>query len=127
MFGIGDKILAYIGGVVSVLLALALAGTIAFYTGEVRTLKDAAKEANARADTASKNSGVYQGGLEACNAGVKALTDEKAKTDAKVASALATIAPIVDKLHKSAIDIMKATPGADKCKSADDLIMEHVQ
>ena len=127
MFGIGDKILAYIGGVVSLVLALALVGTIAFYTGEVRTLKDTATEANARADTASKNSGTLQGGLDMCNASVAAWKAEGEKKTADTNAALTALAPIVDKLHKSAIDIMKATPGQDLCKSSDALILEHVQ
>ena len=131
MFGIADKILAYIGGGLALTLALALTYVTVTKNVELSTLHDAIDNPKTGYKillaTATSNAQVLKGGLDQCNAGVKVLADEKAATDARVLQALKDIAPLIDKVHKSAADVLAMKPGPDLCKSADELILEHVK
>lgn len=131
MFGIGDKILAYIGGGAALALALALTYVTVTKNVEISTLHDSIDNPSTgykvQLATAQSNAISLKGGLDQCNAGTKKLADEKAATDARLSQALLDLAPLIDKLHKSAADVLAMKPGPDLCKSADELILGHVQ
>lgn len=129
--GITDKILAYAAGAGCLVLAIALAATMLFYSGRVRSFEDAIDNPKTgykvQLATASANALSLKGGLDQCNAGVAAHAGEQAATDKRLADAAAAMQPVLEKLQRSNAAIMAAKSGPDACKSANSLIMEQVR
>jgi|GEM_PF-4773779 len=126
-----DKILAYAAGAGCLVLAIALAAAMLFYTGKVRGLENAIDNPTTgykvQLAAASANALTLKGGLDQCNAGVAAHASEQAATDKRLADAAAAMQPVLEKLQKSNAAIMATKSGPDICKSANSLIMEQVR
>ena len=138
MFGIGDKVLAMIGGGLSAVLAIALAYVLISKNAEISSLDKAinapvtgwsARLSAATADlaTARGNAAALGSQIDRQNEAIEAL---QSKADAAYAQGAAARSSALDKVAAANATVAKlanAKAGADACASADQLILETVK
>lgn len=127
MFGIGDKILAYIGGGAALALALTLTYVWVADAARLSVVQHALDQTTADLGASRENAAKLQGGLGECNAGIDRLKLAGLEATQKANAALAEAEKISGNLRTSAADVLKAKPSGDKCLSADALILGHLK
>lgn len=136
MFGIGEKVLAMVGGGLSLVLGAVLAFTIISKNSEIRTLE---KSINDPVTGYAARLKLAQSNYDQCKANRITLEDATARQNAAVAAVKAEEKERLDALgrqlqtakvatrsaEKRAAAIMAAKPTEDQCASADALILEN--
>jgi hypothetical protein len=130
MFGLGDKMLAIVGGGLSVVLALALAFTLLSKNAEIRHLVKERDNVAQRLDACQRDNGTLlanQGALEnSVEAQNHAIQQSEAKASLKAAQhANERVEASVQAQNaaRKAAALAKAVPQALECQGADQFIL----
>ena len=121
---IKDRILAWIGGGTSLVLAAALAWVWINKSAEVRALTLANSNLANDLSQCRINSSRLEGGISAQSAAIATLAAAGATHEARLADAMVNAALASSEARSASERIMRARPIGDQCLAADRLILE---
>lgn len=121
---IKDRILAWIGGGISVVLAAALAWVLISKGAEVRALTKANATLANDLSQSRINASRLEGSLAAQSAAIATLATAGAQRELRLADAMASAEKASSAARSASERILAAKPVGDVCEAADRLILE---
>lgn len=121
---IKDRILAWIGGGISVVLAAALAWVLISKGAEVRALTKANATLANDLSQSRINASRLEGALAAQSAAIATLATAGAQRELRLADAMANAERASSAARSASERILAAKPVGDVCEAADRLILE---
>lgn len=121
---IKDRILAWIGGGISVMLAAALAWVLISKGAEVRALTKANATLANDLSQSRINASRLKGALAAQSAAIATLATAGAQRELRLADAMANAERASSAARSASERILAAKPVGDVCEAADRLILE---
>ena len=121
---IKDRILAWIGGGISVVLAAALAWVLISKGAEVRALTKANATLANDLSQSRINASRLEGALAAQSAAIATLATAGAQRELRLADAMANAEKASSAARSASERILAAKPVGDVCEAADRLILE---
>lgn len=121
---IKDRILAWIGGGISVVLAAALAWVLISKGAEVRALTKANATLANDLSQSRINASRLEGSLAAQSAAIATLAIAGAQRELRLADAMASAEKASSAARSASERILAANPVGDVCEAADRLILE---
>jgi hypothetical protein len=121
---IKDRILAWIGGGISVVLAAALAWVLISKGAEVRALTKANATLANDLSQSRINASRLEGSLAAQSAAIATLAIAGAQRELRLADAMASAEKASSAARSASERILAAKPVGDVCEAADRLILE---
>lgn len=134
MFGIKDKLLAMLGGGLSLLLGIALVVTLISKNATIHAQQRLITAQNSRIEilernyaTCRANNGTLEAGIARQNAAYSALQAQAAQRQALAAGDVERASSAARTAAERASVLSRRVAGPDQCRSADELILESLR